>query len=166
MAFTFIEYLKAHKDEFTVLLSMCALLVSISAFIRPWMKDRRDRKTAVFLALQEDRKAIAVVTMRVINGDWDERIRKREVFRKKLIQSLAIAVGLEGSDRGKAYALAALVHISELDARYLQEIVIHLTDVKDTFQAYANTGADKEFATKRLAPLKAILQSIAEPVTR
>ena len=166
MAVTFIEYLKAHKDEITMLLSMCALLVSISAFVRPWIKDRRDRKTAVFLALQEDRKAIAVVTMRVINGDWDERIQERAVFRKRLIQSLAIAVGLEGSDRGKAYALAALVHISRLDARFLQEIVAHLSGVKDTFEAYANTGADKEFATKRLAPLKAILQSMAGPVTQ
>jgi hypothetical protein len=155
-----IGFLRDNKDALTVLLSACALLVSTLALIRPSIKEWRDRRKAIFQALQEDRKAIAVVTLRVINGDWDSRLRVRRNFRRQLLQSLAIAVGLESSDRGKAYVLAALHHIANLDDRFRMEVIEHLEEVKTTFEAYAHTGADPKFEKERVPPLEAILKSL------
>lgn len=154
------KFLTDNKDVLTLVLSACALLVSTLAFVRPSIKEWRDRRKAIFQALQEDRKAIAVVTLRVINGDWDSRLRRHSNFRGQLLQSLAIAMGLEGSDRGKAYVLAALVHIANLDDSFRTETIEHLERVKNTFQAYALTGANAKIANERIPPLEAILESL------
>ena len=155
-----ITFLKENKDPLTVLLSFLALLVSFLAFIRPSIKEWRDRRTAIFQSLQGDRKAIAIVTLRVLRKDWDSRL-KRKGFREQLLQSLAIAIGLEGSDRGKAYVLAALKHIGRLG--YHDEVVKQLEHVKGIFEEYVNTGADLGFRQKRVVPLDAILKSLRHP---
>jgi hypothetical protein len=145
----------------TLLLAIYAGVLSTLNIILPRYMEWRERREAIFRALQEDRKAIALVTIRVIDGSWDSRLRRRESFRAKLLRSLGVAVGLEGSDRGKAYVLAALKHIVQLDnGAYRQEVRKELKTVEEIFEAYANTGADADFKDKRLVPLQAIIEAV------
>jgi hypothetical protein len=161
---TSVSFLKTYKDEITLVLSMCAILISIVAFTWQWIKERQARKKAIFLALQDDRKSVADVTMRVINGKSDVALKKSGP-RKELIQALAITLGLEGSDRGKSYVLAALEYVAGKSPEFRQEVIDHLKGVEQTFEAYVRTGADEKFHKKRLKPLQAILKAIAGPVS-
>jgi hypothetical protein len=115
---------------------------------------------AIYQALQEDRKAIARVTLNVTNGGWDSKLKSKDKFRGELLQSLAIAAGLESSDRGKAYVLAAIEHIAKTSPSVRKEALAQLLKVEEVFQAYARTGADPKFEKERIKPLQAIIEAV------
>jgi hypothetical protein len=155
-----VKWIVGHKEPLTVVLSTCALLVSVLALIRPWLKDWRENRNAVFQALQGDRKAIALVTVRVTNGEWNDRLRTDDNFRKKLLQSLAIAAGLEGSDRGKSYVLAAIKHVAKQSEAARADAATELRKVDAIFEAYVASRADPSFEEDRLAPFRLLAKAV------
>ncbi len=155
------HFLTSNKDLLTLLVAIYAAAVSTLNVVVPRMKELLERRKAIFQALQEDRKAIALVTIRVVNRDWDSRLRKSRRFRARLLQSLAVAAGLESSDRGKAYVLAALKHIAGIDDAAKTAALKQLRKVEETFQGYVNSGADPKFEKDRLVPLRAIIEAVA-----
>jgi hypothetical protein len=156
-------FLTENKDLLALLLAIYAAVLSTLNFLSPRIKEWRDQRDAIFQALQGDRKAIASISLRVIDGDWDSRLKRDEKFRAKLLRSLAMAVGLEGSDRGKAYVLAALQHVASVDKRFQQEALTQLQVITKTFEKYVETGADPKFEEDRLAPVLAIVQAVSKP---
>jgi hypothetical protein len=157
---TMTVFLTNNKDLITLLIAIYAAVLSTLTFVVPAIREWRERREAVFQALQEDRKAIALVTMRVVDGSWDRRLRQSKSFRAKLLQSLAVAAGLESSDRGKAYVLKALKHIAKMGSIYRSEALEELRGVENVFQEYSATGADANFEKHRLMPLQAIIRAV------
>lgn len=141
-------------------IALVALVLSGVAIALPIFKDWFANKKALFLALREDRKAIAIVTVEVIDGTYDGKLQRNPQFRKQLLQALAIAISQESSDRGKAYILAAMVHIARLSVAARLEAVGQLERVLQTFRAYAATNADRHFAAERIIPLEAIREAV------
>lgn len=156
----FLKFITTNKDLLTVLLSTGALLISTLALLRPWFKDVRTNQTAIFQAFQEDRKSIAVVTLRVTNGEWDKKLNRSARFRARLLRSLAVAAGLESSDRGKAYVLEAFRHIVATCEPARAAVLEELHRVKRIFEAYERTNADPKFGETRLKPLCAIISAV------
>jgi hypothetical protein len=153
-------FLTENKDLLALLLAIYAAVLSTLNFLSPRIKEWRDQRDAIFQALQGDRKAIASISLRVIDGVWDTRLKRDEKFRVKLLRSLAMAVGLEGSDRGKAYVLAALQHVASMDKHFQQEAGSQLDIVAETFTQYVRTGADPKFEVERLAPVLRIAEAV------
>ena len=149
-----IQFFLEHKDIITVIIAISAFLLSLLNFFMPYIHACIDRKRAIFLALQEDRKTIAVVTRRVLDREWDSRIRNKKNFRQQLLRSLSIATALEKSDRGKAYALLALKHIVTLDESFRKEAIRELQNVETVFQDYEHRNADPSLKKNALNHLE------------
>jgi hypothetical protein len=107
--------------------------------------------------LQGEREAIAEVGYRVTKNEWDAAMR-RPKFRNKLIAALSMAFVLEGSDRAKAYVVAAFDHL--VLQGYRNDLLRALQEVQRIYKRYDAVVDDRDFREKRLNKLNSVINSL------
>ena len=145
------------KDAVTAFIATHAALVATLNFAWPRLQEWRARRSAVFRALQGEREAIAEVGYRVTKSEWDS-VMRHPTFRNKLTAALSMAFVLEGSDRAKAYVVAAFDHL--VSCGYREDVLRALQEVQHVYRHYDAVVDDRDFREKRLKKLDSVIESL------
>jgi hypothetical protein len=148
------------KDVATLIVAAYGALVATLNFAWPRLREWREGRSALFRALQGEKEAISDVATQVIEGKLDDRVKGQPEFRKRLVKALSMAFVLESSDRAKAYVVAAIEHLCNIERASRTELVNQFETIERIFTAYANLIDDGDFREKRLRRVQVVLAHV------
>lgn len=147
------------KDILTLIISGFAFIVSAATFLWARIQERSASKSALVKALQGEKEAVAFVAYQIETGAWNSKLKEAK-FRKDIIIALSLAFTMEGSDRAKALAFAAL---KKLTANHKPEIEPVLKDICKSMKEYQNSLKPSNF-DHRVKSIETLMKELQIPI--